>query len=87
MSFGLVNAPACFTRLMTQVLHGLNWEIALLYLDDNIIFSKDFKGHLYNLQAIFVRLREAQLTLKPSKCMFGQKKNQISSAYSRCKRD
>ena len=54
MSFGLANAPACFTRLMTRVLHGLNWDIALLYLDDIIIFSKDFKGHLDNLQAIFV---------------------------------
>ena len=74
MSFGLANAPACFTRLMTRVLQGLNWEIALLYLDDVIIFSKHFEGHLTNLRAVFTRLRNAKLTLKPSKCTFGREK-------------
>ena len=70
MSFGLANAPACFTRLMTRVLQGLNWDIALLYLDDVVVFSRDFQGHLVNLRLVFDRLRAAKLTLKPSKCMF-----------------
>ena len=56
---------------MTRVLQGLNWEIALLYLDDVVIFSKDFKGHLTNLRLIFDGLRTAKLTLKPSNCIFG----------------
>ena len=56
MSFGLTNAPACFSRLMTRVLQNLNWEIALLYLDDIIVFSKDFKDHISNLEAVFQRL-------------------------------
>ena len=30
MSFGLTNAPTCFSRLMSRVLQNLNWEIALL---------------------------------------------------------
>ena len=59
---------------MTRVLQGLNWEIALLYLDDVIIFSKDFESHLANLSSVFNRLRDAKLTLKPSKCMFGREK-------------
>ena len=71
MSFGLTNAPACFSRLMTRVLQNLNWEIALLYLDDIIVFSKDFKDHISNLEAVFQRLRQAKLTLKPPKCIFG----------------
>ena len=74
MSFGLTNAPACFSRLMTHVLQNLNWEIALLYLDDIIVFSKDFKGHITNLEVIFQRLRQAKLTLKPSKCVFGRER-------------
>ena len=74
MSFGLTNAPACFSRLMTRVLQNLNWEIALLYLDDIIVFSKDFEDHMTNLQAIFQRLRKANLTLKPTKCVFGREK-------------
>ena len=34
MAFGLCNAPSCFQRLMEYVLRGLNWRIALIYLDD-----------------------------------------------------
>ena len=60
MSFGLTNAPACFTRLMSRVLQNLNWEIALLYLDDIICFSKNFEEHIANLRTIFERLRSAK---------------------------
>ena len=74
MSFGFTNAPACFSRLMTRVLQNLNWEIALVYLDDIICFSKTFKEHISNLTAIFQRLRDANLTLKPAKCFFGREK-------------
>ena len=56
---------------MIHVLQNLNWEIALLYLDDILVFSKDFKGHIINSKAILQRLRQAKLTLKPSKCVFG----------------
>ena len=74
LSFGLANAPDCFSRLMTRVLQGLNWDVALLYLDDIICFSRDFIGLLVNLRAIFDRLRNANLTLKPSKCIFGHER-------------
>lgn len=34
MPFGLVNAPASFQAIMTQVLRGLNWKSCLVYVDD-----------------------------------------------------
>ena len=74
MSFGLTNAPVCFSRLMSRVLQNLNWEIALLYLDDIIVFSKTFEEHMINLSKVFDRLRSANLTLKPTKCFFGREK-------------
>lgn len=74
LPFGLANSPSCFNRLMAKVLAGLTWDIALVYLDDVICFSKDFPDHLAFLRAIFQRLREAHLTLKPSKCTFGREK-------------
>ena len=75
MSFGLTNAPATFQRYMDAVLAGLKWNSILVYLDDIIIFSPSFEQHVLDLRAVFVRLQNANLRLKASKCMFC--KNQI----------
>ena len=66
MPFGLCNGPATFQRLMDMILTGLQWTNCLIYLDDVIIFSHDFKSHLDNLQYVFQRLRSAGLKLKPT---------------------
>ena len=46
MPFGLCNAPATFQRLMENVLAGLQWEIAVLYIDDIIVFADTVDAHL-----------------------------------------
>ena len=68
LPFGLTSAPATFERLMEQVLKGLQWKTLLLYLDDVIVFSRDFDSHLERLAAVLKRFRSAGLKLKPSKC-------------------
>ena len=68
MPFGLCNAPATFQRLMEQVLRGLQWEIAVLYIDDIIVFGDTVKSHLQRLGLVLSRLKAAGLKLKPSKC-------------------
>ena len=73
MPFGLCNAPSCFQRLMECVLRSLNWRIALIYLDDVLVYSRTFSNHLDHLCLVFDRFREAGLKLKPKKCHFGQK--------------
>jgi hypothetical protein len=72
MPFGLCNAPATFQRLMDHAMVGLNFEVCLVYLDDIIVFSPDVETHLDRLEQLFVRLRQANLKLKPSKCHFLQ---------------
>jgi len=42
MPFGLVNAPGTFQRAMDQILLDLKWSICLVYLDDIVIYFKDF---------------------------------------------
>ena len=74
MAFDLCNAPSCFQRLMECVMQGLTWKIALIYLDDVLVYSRTFDAHLEHLRLVFERFREAGLKLKPSKCHFGQKK-------------
>ena len=73
LPMGLTNAPATFERLMERVLQGLQWEKCLLYLDDIVAFGGDFDQAMQNLQSVFSRLLEANLKLKPRKCMLFQK--------------
>ena len=68
LPFGLTSAPATFQRLMEQVLRGLHWKTALLYLDDVIVISPDFQSHLQRLEEVLQRLHQAGLKLKPQKC-------------------
>ena len=63
LPFGLCNAPATFSRLMDNVLSGLSWKVCLYYLDDIIVFSRDWEDHLHRLRMVFLRLREANLCL------------------------
>ena len=74
MTFGLCNAPATFQRLMEQVLYDLNNQICAIYLDDILIWSSSLDEHLERLDAVFKRLAEAGLKLKPSKCSFFKNK-------------
>ena len=48
----------------------LNLRDCLIYLDDVIIFSTTFEEHLDRLEAVFSRLKQHNLNLKPSKCEF-----------------
>lgn len=73
MPFGLCNAPSTFERLMERVLRGLQWKVALLYLDDVIVFSSTTEQQLERLKLVFDRIREANLQLKPKKCHLFQK--------------
>ncbi|CAG2189252.1 Retrovirus-related Pol polyprotein from transposon 17.6,Retrovirus-related Pol polyprotein from transposon opus,Retrovirus-related Pol polyprotein from transposon 297 [Mytilus edulis] len=73
MPFGLKNAPISFQQLMSNVLRGLNWQFVLVYVDDILVFSRSFEEHLSHLEQVFTCLRDANLTLKPSKCVFAAK--------------
>ncbi len=66
--FGLCNAPATFQRLMGAPLGDLAFDILLIYLNDIIVFSVDFKSHCEKLELVFSRLRQHGPKLKPSKC-------------------
>ena len=59
---------------MNLVLRGLNWKHFLVYLDHIIVIPSAFEEHLFPLRAVFERLREAGLQLKPQKCAFLQGK-------------
>ena len=49
--FGLAQAPAYFQELMTGIIKDFNFAIA--YLDDIIIFSKTPQEHLLHIRMVF----------------------------------
>ena len=73
MPFGLTNSPATFQRFMDAVLAGLKWKSLLCYMDDICVFSTSFENHIDDLKSVFLRLRDAKLKLKPSKCHLFQR--------------
>lgn len=73
MPFGLCNSPSTLSRLLEDVLRGLQWEECLLYMDDIIVPGPSFTERLKRLEHIFQRLKNANLKLKPSKCNLFQK--------------
>ncbi|KAK3105091.1 hypothetical protein FSP39_017124 [Pinctada imbricata] len=73
MPFGLANSPSTFERLMENVLRGLQWEKCLVYMDDIIVPGASFEEEIERLEMVLTRLSEANLKLKPSKCLLFQK--------------
>ena len=72
--FGLVQAPVYFQELMTSILKDFNFAIA--YLDDIIIFSKTPQEHLSHIRMVFKKPKSANLFMKKSKCSFFSKEIQ-----------
>ena len=69
LPFGLVVAPALFTRMMRKLFGQL--ENVVSYIDDLCVWTETWSEHLSVLEKVFQILREANLAAKPSKCSFG----------------
>ena len=74
LPMGLASAPGAFQNLMKLTFAGLSYEVALVYLDDVIVFGRNFEEHLNRLELVFQRLSENRLKIKGSKCNFFQKR-------------
>eukprot|EP00820_Chromera_velia_P023417 Cvel_31963.t1-p1 / transcript=Cvel_31963.t1 / gene=Cvel_31963 / organism=Chromera_velia_CCMP2878 / gene_product=Retrovirus-related Pol polyprotein from transposon, putative / transcript_product=Retrovirus-related Pol polyprotein from transposon, putative / location=Cvel_scaffold4864:5560-7411(+) / protein_length=470 / sequence_SO=supercontig / SO=protein_coding / is_pseudo=false len=73
MPFGLVNAPSEFQRAMTLVLAALLRKIAMVYVDDVIVFSRSHAEHLRDLREVFQLVRAAGLKLQLEKAQIGKR--------------
>lgn len=67
---GLCNSPATFMRMMLTIFGDQNFMSLLCYLDDLLVFGKTEEECLQRLELVFQRLRDHNLKLSPSKCMF-----------------
>ena len=70
MPFGLKNAGATYQRLVNKMFNkqiGRNMEV---YMDDMLVKSKKELAHLDDLRETFATLKQYQMKLNPSKCVF-----------------
>jgi hypothetical protein len=71
MPFGMVNSGATFNRMMRKLLNGCRGADS--YVDDILGHTVTWESHLQMIQDVFQRVRDAGLTIRPSKCMVGFK--------------
>ena len=67
MPFGLVNAGATYSAMMTDLLREKLYGSVVSYLDDTLVFSKTFREHISTLREVFKVYRDNKIYLKPSK--------------------
>jgi hypothetical protein len=63
MSFGLTNAPAYFMYLMNSVFMPELDKFVVVFIDDILIYSKNFEDHAKHLHIVLQRLRDHHLML------------------------
>lgn len=68
MSFGFNKAPGTFQRVMDVVLSTVQWQFALVYLDDVMILSKSLKVYIKHVRHLFAILCNASVTFKLKQC-------------------
>ena len=66
MPFGATNAPATLQRLMESCLRDLNLTWCIIWM--MVVHAPTVAEHLIRLEAVFLKLKEAGLKPKPSKC-------------------
>ena len=70
MLFSLTNALASFQELINNTLQEYLDVFVLTYLDNILIFSKDYQQHIQHIHIVLQKLREKDLLVKLSKCEF-----------------
>ena len=68
MPFGLSTAGATFQRLLENILGDMRFSSCLIYIDDLIVYAKDFQSSIQELRKVFLKLRDANLKVKAKKC-------------------
>ena len=59
--------------MISKVLHGIEGNSVMTYLDDILIYSDSFENYLKHIEDIFKRLEKADQCLNKKKCHFVKK--------------
>ena len=71
MPLGMKNFGATLVRGMRKLLQDM--DNVECYIDDLIVYTKDWAAHLRVLDKLLEKLRQASVVIRPPKCVFGSK--------------
>ncbi|GMJ07359.1 hypothetical protein HRI_004405100 [Hibiscus trionum] len=72
MPFSLTNAPSTFQLTMNDIFHPYLRRFVLIFLDDILIYSRDWPTHLHHVRQVLETLKLHGFVAKLFKCVFGQ---------------
>lgn len=70
MPFGLPGPPGVFMNLINEALHEYLYKGMVVYLDDVLIYSKDYPSHIELVRKVLGTLYKNKLYAELSKCKF-----------------
>ncbi|XP_039047295.1 uncharacterized protein LOC120187712 [Hibiscus syriacus] len=70
--FGLTNAPSTFQATMTDLFRPFLRKFVLIFLDDILVYSRNWQEHLDHVRQVLQRLQENGFVAKRSKCTLRQ---------------
>ena len=79
LSFGLTNAPGTFQSIMNRIFGRHLDDFMLVYLDDNLVFSKNVEDHLLDILRKHKRLAKLSMEV----CL-GSEQFALFGACSEC---
>lgn len=62
MTFGLVNSPSAFQRIMDETFEGMD-DFVKKYIDDALIHCADIPSHIKHLNIFYKRVKEKGIVL------------------------
>jgi hypothetical protein len=72
MPFGLMNPPSTFQSLMNEVFRPILRKFVLVFFDDILVYSKDWKSHMSHLEEVLSVLQLHGLVANKKKCQFAK---------------
>ncbi len=72
MPSGLVNSPSVFQAFVNDVFRDMLNRWVIVYIDDILIYSDSYEGHVKQVRSVLHRLLTHQLYAKIEKCEFHQ---------------
>lgn len=72
MPYGVAGGPVTFQHDMNTILAPILRKLAVVFIDDILIYSKSWEEHISHMKQVFDLLHQHNFKVKLSKCSFAK---------------